>query len=229
MGLEAGVTFLVGENGSGKSTIVEAVAVAAGMNAEGGSQNFKFSSRSSESTLGSHLILRWGPRKPRTRFFLRAESYYNVASELERLDEDPWPEPLLPQYGGVSPHERSHGQSFLDLTTWRFRSSGFYILDEPEAALSVRGCMALLARVSELVTQGSQFLIATHSPILLALRGARILEINDDGAIERVKFDDSLPVSLTRAFLASPEKFTRHLVDSADMGSEERDERETSI
>lgn len=211
-----GVTFFVGENGSGKSTLVEAIAVAAGINPEGGSQHFRFASRSSESSLGSHLVLRWGPRKPRTRFFLRAESYYNVASEIERLDRDPGSPPLLPVYGGVSPHERSHGQSFLDLVIHRFGGGGFYLLDEPEAALSVRGCMALLARMSELVRQGCQFVIATHSPVLLAMPEATILEIGDDGSLRKVSFDDALPVALTRDFLSAPDSFLRHLVPSGD-------------
>ncbi len=140
--LAPGVTFLVGENGTGKSTLVEAVAAAAGFNAEGGSQNFRFATRASESALGSRLILSWGTRKPRTGFFLRAESYYNVATEIERLDQDPGSPPLLPAYGGRSPHDRSHGESFLDLVIHRFGPAGLYLLDEPEAALSVRGCLA---------------------------------------------------------------------------------------
>jgi predicted ATPase len=214
--LPAGVTFLVGENGSGKSTIVEAVAVAAGINPEGGSQHFRFASRSSESTLAEWLLLRWGPRKPRTRFFLRAESYYNVATEIERLDEDPGSPPLLPVYGGVSPHERSHGESFLDLVVHRFGRDGFYLLDEPEAALSVRGCLAMLARLSELAAQGCQLLIATHSPVLLALPGATILELGDDGQLRQVGYDEALPVRLTRDFLANPKIYLRHLLDDDD-------------
>ena len=167
LSLPAGVTFLVGENGSGKSTIVEALAVAAGFNPEGGSQNFRFATRASESSLGEHLVLTWGPRKPTTGFFLRAESYYNVASEIERLGD-------LSSYGGVLPHERSHGESFVDLLVHRFGPRGLYVLDEPEAALSVRGCLAVLARLAELVAQDCQVVVATHSPVLLALPGATI-------------------------------------------------------
>jgi predicted ATPase len=206
--LPAGATFLVGENGSGKSTLVEAVAVAAGFNPEGGSQNFRFATRASESALGDHLVLRWGIRKPRTGFFLRAESYYNVATEIERLDEI---EPLLHHYGGRSPHRRSHGESFLDLVTHRFGPDGLYLLDEPEAALSVTGCLALLARLAELVGRGSQLLVATHSPILVALPGATVLEIDDSGRIERVDHGECLPVRLTRGFLADPERYLRIL------------------
>ncbi|HEX5401961.1 MAG TPA: ABC transporter ATP-binding protein [Pseudonocardiaceae bacterium] len=210
--LPPGVTFLVGENGVGKSTPVEAVAVAAGFNPEGGGQNFRFATRASESSLGDHLVLSWGGRKPRTGFFLRAEAYYNVASEIERLDREPGPK-LLPSYGGRSPHDRSHGESFLDLAVHRFGPTGPYLLDEPEAALSVRGCLALLARLAQLVEQGCQVLIATHSPILLALPGATILEIADDGRIEPVDYDRALPVRLTRAFLADPDQYLKYLFE----------------
>jgi predicted ATPase len=215
LALAPGVTFLVGENGTGKSTLVEAIAVAAGFNPEGGSQNFRFATRASESSLGDHLILTRGTRKPRTGFFLRAESYYNVASEIERLDRAGGP-PLLPAYGGVSPHERSHGESFVDLVTHRFGPNGLYLLDEPEAALSVRGCMAVLTRLADLAGQGCQIVVATHSPILLALPGATIYEIAETGEIETVDYDQALPVRLTRGFLAAPEKFLRHLLSDED-------------
>ncbi|WP_242189652.1 AAA family ATPase [Saccharopolyspora soli] len=213
LALDAGVTFLVGENGTGKSTLVEALAVACGFNAEGGSQHFQFATRATESSLGDYLILTWSGRKPRTGFFLRAESYYNVATEIERLDRDPYSPPLLPAYGGTSPHERSHGESFLDLVTHRFGPNGLYLLDEPEAALSVRGCLGVLARLAELARRGSQIVVATHSPILLALPGATIYEIDEDGDIARVDYDDALPVRLTRDFLAAPDRFLRHLLD----------------
>lgn len=212
LALLPGVTFLVGENGSGKSTLLEAIAVAAGFNPEGGSQSFRFATRATESSLGDHLVLTWGVRKPRTGFFLRAESYYNVASEIERLDREPGSPPLLPAYGGVSPHERSHGESFVDLVSHRFGPRGLYLLDEPEAALSVRGCLAVLARLAELADQGCQIVIATHSPILLALPGATIYEIADVGQIDPVAYDEALPVRLTRDFLVAPEKFLRYLL-----------------
>ncbi|MFI9243995.1 AAA family ATPase [Streptomyces sp. NPDC053086] len=211
------MTFLVGENGAGKSTLIEAVAVAAGFNPEGGSRNFRFSTRATESVLGDHLVLTRGLHKPRTDFFLRAESYYNVASEIERLHAAGG-RPLMPAYGGVSAHERSHGESFLDLAIHRFGPAGLYLLDEPEAALSVQSCLALLARMHELVGQGSQFLIATHSPVLLALPGATIMEISGEGVLEQVDFDQALPVRLTRAFLASPGRFLRDLLDTGDNG-----------
>ncbi|MFD9736955.1 AAA family ATPase [Umezawaea sp. NPDC059074] len=203
--LDAGVTFLVGENGSGKSTLVEAMAVACGFNAEGGSQNFRFATRATESSLGDELVLSWSGRKPQTGFFLRAESYYNVATEIERLGH-------LRSYGGVSPHERSHGESFVDLVSHRFGPEGLYFLDEPEAALSVRGCLAVLARLADLSTQGCQFVVATHSPVLLALPEATIFEIDEDGAITRTTYDEALPVRLMREFLARPETYLRHLL-----------------
>lgn len=208
--LDGAVTFLVGDNGTGKSTLIEALAVAAGFNAEGGSQSFRFATRATESSLADHLVLRWA-RKPRTGFFLRAESFYNVATEVERLDADPDSPPLLPAYGGVSPHERSHGESFLDLVIHRFGPDGLYLLDEPEAALSVRGCLALVRRIGELIEQGSQFIIATHSPILLAVPNALILQIDIDGTIEQVDYDDAEPVTLIRSFLADPARFLHHL------------------
>lgn len=209
--LPPGVTFLVGENGSGKSTLVEALAVACGFNPEGGSANFRFATRASESALGDYLVLTRTALKPRTGFFLRAESYYNVASEIERLDRES-PYPLLPSYGGVSPHERSHGESFVDLLMHRFGPDGLYLLDEPEAALSPRGCMAVLARLAELADQNCQIIVATHSPILLALPGATIYEIAESGQITSVDYDRAAPVVLTREFLADPPRLLRYLL-----------------
>ncbi|WP_405161412.1 AAA family ATPase [Nocardia sp. NBC_01499] len=208
LALSPGVTFLVGENGSGKSTLVEALAVALGMNPEGGSQHYRFTTRSTESVLGDHLVVKWGTHKPRSRFFLRAESYYNVATETEELGPD-----QLAVFGGVSPHERSHGESFVDLMRHRFFPNGLYLLDEPEAALSPRGCMAVLALLSDLAARRCQFVVATHSPILLALPGATIYEIAEDGEIGEVTYDQALPVRLTRDFLADPDRYLRHLVD----------------
>lgn len=205
--LAGGVTFLVGENGSGKSTLLEAIAVASGMNPEGGSQNYRFTTRATESSLGEHLVLRWGTAKPRTRFFLRAETYYNVATETERLGPE-----QVAAFGGVSPHHRSHGESFIDLMNHRFGPEGLYLLDEPEAALSPQGCLAALRRLAELVEQRCQIVVATHSPILLAFPGATIYEIADDGAISIVAYDDALPVRLTRDFLSAPDRYLRHLI-----------------
>jgi predicted ATPase len=135
---------------------------------------------------------------------LRAESCYNVASEIERIDADPDAGGLINiAYGGTSPHEQSHGESFLGLVVNRFGSHGLYLLDEPEAALSIRGCMAVMSRIAELAQQGGQFVIATHSPILLALPGAAIPQLEDDGTLRPTGYNDALPIQLTRDFLAA--------------------------
>ncbi|MEV4274862.1 AAA family ATPase [Actinoplanes xinjiangensis] len=205
MSLPTPVTLFSGDNGSGKSTLIEAIAVAAGFNPEGGTTSFNFATRATESTLGGSLtLIRTAGRKPRTGFFLRAESYYNVATEIERLG-------VTGSYGGISPHQRSHGESFLDLAAHRFGPAGLYLLDEPEAALSVNGCLALLLRIADLVAAGSQFLIATHSPILLAAPDATILEITPEGPIRTVPYDQAEPVAMTRAFLADPGRFLDRL------------------
>ncbi|MDL5158061.1 AAA family ATPase [Actinomycetospora termitidis] len=207
------VTFLVGHNGSGKSTLVEALAVALGLNAEGGSQNFRFATADAHSPLGEALVVRHGRRKPRSRYFLRAESFFNVASEIDRLDREGGGPPIIDGYGGVPLHERSHGESFLDLFVHRFGPDGLYVLDEPEAALSPQGAMAVLARVHELARAGAQFVIATHSPILLAVPDARILEIGDDGSWHAVAYDEAMPVVLTRGFLADPARHVAELLE----------------
>jgi predicted ATPase len=204
--LDPAVTFLIGDNGTGKSTLVEAVAVAAGFNPEGGSRSFRFATTAeAESGLGRYLRLVRGVTKPRTGFFLRAESFYNVATEVDRLGE-------LRPYGGRSLHERSHGESFLALAVHRFGPRGLYLLDEPESALSVHGCLALLARMVDLVKEGCQFLVATHSPILLAHPGAAIWQIDAAGALHRVDYDDADPVRMHRDFLADPGRYLHHLL-----------------
>lgn len=206
------VTFLVGENGSGKSTLIEALAVAAGMNPEGGSSNFAFETRESHSPLGDALRLVRGLALPRTDFFLRAESLFTAATYLEELDKEPsgGGDPLAP-YGGVSLHEQSHGESFLAVLLNRFGPGGLYLLDEPEAALSTQNCLTALRRIHELVGQGSQFIIATHSPILLAYPGATIYALGETG-VEQVAYDDAEPVLLTRGFLEAPERYLRGLL-----------------
>jgi predicted ATPase len=197
------VTLFAGENGSGKSTLVEAIAVAAGFNAEGGSRNMTFSTRPSHSELHEHLRLVRDTRTQKDGFFLRAESFYNVATEVEQLG--------VSGYGDTSLHAQSHGESFLSLVLERFRGRGLYILDEPEAALSVRGVLALIRRMHELAADGSQFLVSTHSPILLAYPGARIYVLGDDGIAE-TPWDETEPVELTRSFLADRGRFLHHLL-----------------
>lgn len=204
--VDSGVTFLVGENGSGKSTLIEAFALAAGMNPEGGSSAFAFSTRDSHSGLGEELRLVRSLRRPRTDFFLRAESFFTAATYLESLEKEP-----LAAYGGRSLHEQSHGESFLAVLTRRFGPDGLYLLDEPEAALSAQNCLTCLRRIDELVTEGSQFIVATHSPILLAYPGALIYECDENG-LRRVDYDEAEPVRMTRDFLAAPGRFLKILL-----------------
>jgi predicted ATPase len=209
--LDPAVTFFAGENGSGKSTLVEAIAVAAGFNAEGGSRNMHFASRASHSELHQHVRLVRGTRTPHNGYFLRAESFFNVATHIEQLDDEPaFGPPIISSYGGVSLHEQSHGESFLSLILNRFGPNGFYVLDEPEAALSLRGNLALMSRMHDLVAAGSQFVICTHSPILLGYPDARIYVLSEAG-IEELAYEETDHYTLTRSFLESRERFLRHL------------------
>src|SRR5438552_5081312 len=201
--LDSHVTLFAGENGSGKSTLVEAIAVAAGFNAEGGSRNVTVSTRPSHSVLHQHLRLVRGTRRPRTGYFLRAESFFNVATYLDEIPES------VAWYGGRL-HEKSHGESFISLVTNRFGPNGLYILDEPEAALSLRGNLALIRRMHDLVADGSQFIISTHSPILLGYPGATIYVLSDAGIVE-TRYEDTEVVELTRSFLDDRDQFLRHL------------------
>ncbi len=198
------VTFIVGENGSGKSTLLEGLAVALGFNAEGGSKNFNFNTRESHSCLHEYLRIARGVRKPRTGYFLRAESFFNVATEIERLDEDPEDgPPVIDSYGGRSLHEQSHGESFLTLLEKRFGGKGLYILDEPEAALSPQRQLRALKRIHELVQEGSQFVIATHSPILMAYPEASIFVCTPEGIRQRA-YEDTEHYEVMHAFMANP-------------------------
>ena len=205
LSLHPRVTYLVGENGSGKSTLLEAIAVASGFNAEGGSMNFRFSTRSSESVLGGALRLVRSVRRPKTGFFLRAESFFNLATAIERLDEVPAAGPrIVDSYGGRSLHEQSHGESFIALAMHRFRPQGLYLLDEPEAALSPLRQMSMLRRMRDLVQQGCQFIVATHAPILLSYPEAWIYELDDRG-LRRVTYEETSTVRVTRDFLRDRE------------------------
>lgn len=196
-------TFLVGENASGKSTLLEAIAIGLGINVEGGTTNVQFATRRSESELHSALRLVRSPRRPRTLFFLRAESFFNLATYVETLG-------IGGAYGDRALHEQSHGESFISVMLNRFVPEGLYLLDEPEAALSVRGQLAALRRMHDLVSAGSQFIVATHSPLLLAFPDASILELSDEG-IRSIEYEDTDNYALTRSFLESPERFFRHL------------------
>lgn len=210
--LDPEVTFLIGENGSGKSTLIEAIAVVAGFNAEGGSAHFRFGTRRSESELHRYLRPVRGIARPRDGFFLRAESYFNVATEIERLDAEAGAgPPLIDSYGGVSLHEQSHGESFLALASQRFRGHGLYILAEPEAALSPQRQLSLLVIIHDFVERrGSQLVIASHSPILMAYPGATIYQLGPDG-IAPVRYTDTEHYAVTRDFLAAPERYLARL------------------
>lgn len=206
------VTIFVGENGTGKSTLIEAIAVAFGFNAEGGSRNFSFSTADTHSELAKHLILA-KQNYPKDGFFLRAESYYNVASYIDEVDRQPAAAPpIIGGYGGVSLHEQSHGESFMALVQHRFAGNGLYILDEPEAALSPSRILTLMAEMSRLVQCDSQFIVATHSPLLMAFPNACIYQIAQNG-IERVDYRDTEHYRITRAFLENPEKLLRTLLE----------------
>lgn len=209
---DAPVTFLVGENGSGKSTLLEAIAVACGLNAEGGSRNFRFSTRATHSELG-RLLTAVRRRYPMDSFFLRAESFYNVASHIDELDGEPsFGGPLIDSYGGVSLHEQSHGESFMALVQNRFGGGGLYLLDEPEAALSPSRQLTLLAEIRQLVEMDSQFVIATHSPILMAYPGSQIYLLSGEG-IRSVAYRETEHYQLTRRFLEDPERMLRYLFE----------------
>lgn len=210
--LSKNVTFFVGENGTGKSTLLEAIAVSYGFNAEGGSVNFNFSTRNTHSELCNHLILR-KRAKARDGFFLRAESVYNVATNIDKMDSEPSFDPqVIENYGGVSLHNQSHGESFLSIVQNRFFGKGLYILDEPEAALSPTNQLVLLAEMNRLVKSGSQFIIATHSPILMAFPDAEILQFSADG-INAVAYKETEHYQITKRFLENPESMLDCLFD----------------
>lgn len=192
------VTILVGENGSGKSTLLEAIAVAMGFNPEGGSSAFRFETRASHSPLHEALRPIRSALPPKDGFFLRAESFYNVATNIEELAGGA-PE-FFENYGGKSPHEQSHGEAFLALFLHRFRGEGLYLLDEPESALSPSRQLALLVRMHDLVKSASQLILATHSPLLMAYPGARIYHL-DEAGLREVAYEDTEHFRVTRAFL----------------------------
>lgn len=206
------VTFIIGENGSGKSTILESIAVAYGFNAEGGTRNFNFTSRATHSDLNNFMRVVKGTKKPRNGFFFRAESFYNFASNIDDLDREmSFGPPLIKSYGGRSLHEQSHGESFFAVFLNKFSGEGIYILDEPEAALSPSRQMSMLSRMHELVCEGSQFIIATHSPIVMAYPDALLYQIRE--GFEKVSYEETEHYQVMSSFLNNREKMLSILLE----------------
>ena len=203
------VTFFVGENGVGKSTFIEALAVALGLPAEGGTQNFRYNTKYTTSNLSDYLKVSKF-YKPKTKFFLRAESFYNFSTELQRLVEEDDFYGLYDAYGG-NLHECSHGESFLKLIQNKFTDYGLYILDEPEAALSPQRQLSLLCLIDQLVKEGSQFIIATHSPILISYRDGIILDLNNN--FKEINYKDTEIYNLYKMYLEEPEIMQHRLFD----------------
>lgn len=204
------VTFLCGENGTGKSTLLEAIAIAYGFNPEGGSRNLLFSTCDTHSPLANNLQLVKGIDQAKDGFFLRAESFYNVATSIDENEREMGG--LLRSYGGKSLHAQSHGESFFALMCNRFYGHGLYILDEPEAALSPNRQLSMLTLMHDLIKEGSQFIIATHSPILMAYPDADIYVCSDCGlALTPYKETDNYQV--TKSFLQDPNRYLRYLLE----------------
>lgn len=199
------VTILVGENGSGKSTLIEAIALSLGFGPEGGTRNVRFATTDDNSGLYRHLKIVRSFARPKDHFFLRAESFYNVATYMDSVG-------YLGGFGGKSLHARSHGEAFLATLNQKLRGNGLYIFDEPEAALSPTRQMSALASIHELVQDGSQFIIATHSPILMAYPGAKIVQLDGSGLSE-VRYVDTEHYAVTRDFLNDHERMVRYLLD----------------
>lgn len=205
--LTAPITFIVGANGVGKSTLIEALAVAYGFNPEGGSLHLRFETTSTHSQLYEYITLvRNGVAKPKDGYFLRSESMYNLTSKLSEMGKE-----TLENYGGVSLNEYSHGESFLTIFMERINDNGFYILDEPESGLSPESQMSLMVKINELVKcHNSQFIIATHSPILLAFPDAQIVQLTETTA-SLVEYEDVPFIQLYRRIMEDPEYIKRLL------------------
>ena len=203
------VTFIVGENGTGKSTILEAIAIVCGFNAEGGTRNFNFKTSDTHSLLHNYIKLIKGIKTAKDGFFLRAESFYNLATNIDDLERER--QGLLSSYGGLSLHQQSHGESFFSVFMNRFHGNGLYILDEPEAALSASRQMSMITKIHELVEQDSQFIIATHSPIIMAYPNSTIYEVKEK--IEVVMYEETENYQIMKSFINNREKMLNILLD----------------
>jgi len=214
LNLNQNVTFFVGENGSGKSTLLEGIAEQCGFNLRGGNRNHNpnsgYSHEGYESVLAPYLKLSWTPHRINSGFFMRAESFFNFASYIDELAEDD--NRILKAYGGRSLREQSHGESFLSLFNNQF-DAGIYLLDEPEAALSPARILSFMSIMRTLEQSGrAQFIIATHSPILICYPGASIYQFDEEG-VRETHYEDTEHFCLTKSFLNNPEIYLRHLMD----------------
>jgi predicted ATPase len=197
------VTYIIGENGMGKSTLLEAIAIALGFNPEGGTLNFNFSTFDSHSNLDEYIRVVKGVTRPKDHFFFRAETFYNVATNIEEIG-------VIDSYGGKSLHAQSHGESFFAAFTERFQGNGLYILDEPEAALSPLRQLSMLSRINDLVKEGSQFIISTHSPIIMAYPNSKIIQLTREG-MDEVKLEETHHYSIMKQFFEDRERLIYHL------------------
>jgi predicted ATPase len=202
--LTSGLTVLVGENGSGKSTVTEILARAYGLNPQGGSAMARFRTRDSEPNLGSQLMVERGALRPRWSYFLRADTMHRLYSYLEDNPSTTGPPERF--------HQLSHGEGFLEILRTRVNQAGFYLMDEPDAPLSFTASLGLVALLHELIQAGSQAIVATHSPIIAATPGAAILELGDWG-IRSARWDDLYLVGAYRRFLDDPASYFRHLLE----------------
>ncbi|PFE05785.1 AAA family ATPase [Bacillus cereus] len=210
------VTFIIGENGTGKSTLLEALAIALGFNAEGGTKNFRFATHDSHSPLHKYIRVAKSFVAPKDGFFLRAESFYNVASYIDKIDtnEDAaLGNKIIDSYGGISLHDQSHGESFFSLFMNRFSGQSLYILDEPEAALSPMRQLSMLIRMHELAEQGAQFIIATHSPILMAYPESSIYSFSQEGITETT-LEETEHYQTMKLFFENRDRLFHHLFQS---------------
>lgn len=201
------ITFFVGENGTGKSTLLEAIAVAYGFNPEGGTMNFRFNTYNDVSELSTAIRISKGFKRPQGSYFFRAESFFNVASKSEEYDED---NPYGHSYGGIGLHEQSHGESFLAFFQ-SFHSEGLYIMDEPEAALSPQRQLTLFIQIAKMAEAGAQFIIASHSPILLGIPDAEILSF-DEGEIHPCGYEDTESYQVMEMFINNREILMERLL-----------------